>query len=318
MTTHPRRYAILGAGALGAYYGARLAHAGCDVHFLLRSDYGHVTKHGLTVESTEGDFSLSTDRIHAYRDVRDMPPCHAVCVCMKTTDNHALAELIPPVLADDGHVVMIQNGLGIEAPVAALVGDGRVIGALAFLCSNKVGPGHIRHLDYGKLKFGRYAADGRAAGVDQAMRAIGDDFERAGLPVELADDLVLARWQKLVWNVPYNGLSVTLDAQTDELMGNPLHRALVEKLMREVVAAAAACGRTIGDDFVQLMLDHTEKMTPYRTSMKIDYDERRSLEVEAIFGNPLRAAEAHGATLPEMRTLYEQLKTMDQRNRATQ
>lgn len=314
---NPRRYAILGAGALGGYYGARLAHAGDDVHFLLRSDYDHVAQRGLTVESIEGDFSIPADRIHAYRDAADMPPCNVVCVCLKTTDNHALNGLLPKVLSDDGHVVMIQNGLDIENPVTAQVGADRVIGALAFLCSNKVAPGHVKHLDYGKLKFGRHTANGEPGGVDGVLRAIGGDFERAGLPVELTDDLVLARWQKLVWNVPYNGLSVTLDAETDELMDNPQHRALVETLMREVVAGAAACGRIIGDDFVRLMLDHTEKMTPYRTSMKIDYDERRPLEVESIFGNPLRTAEARGATLPEMRKLYEQLVKMDQCNRAT-
>jgi 2-dehydropantoate 2-reductase len=147
------------------------------------------------------------------------------------------------------------------------------------------------------------------------MRQIAEDFESAGIPIQLAEDLLLMRWQKLVWNIPYNGLSVVLDANTDELMADQHARSLVEQIMREVVAGAATTGRIIRDRFIQEMLDHTEKMNPYRTSMKIDFDSRRPLEVEAILGNPLRATTAAGVELPQIRVLYQQLKFLDARNR---
>jgi 2-dehydropantoate 2-reductase len=118
-----------------------------------------------------------------------------------------------------------------------------------------------------------------------------------------------------VWNIPYNGLSVVLNATTDELMADKHTRSLVEQLMGEVVAAAAATGRIICDRFIQTMLDYTEKMTPYRTSMKLDYDEGRQMEVETLFGNPLRAATARGANLPLISMLYRQLKFLDAKNR---
>lgn len=121
--------------------------------------------------------------------------------------------------------------------------------------------------------------------------------------------------QKLVWNIPYNGLSVVLDASTDELMANEDTRALVEQLMGEVIAGAAACSRHIPDSFIAKMLDHTANMQPYCTSMKIDYDQCRPLEVEAIFGNPLRIAQAAGVDLPRIATLYQQLKFLDAKNR---
>jgi len=311
---HARRYAIIGTGALGGYYGARLAHAGCEVHFLLRSDYAHVKTHGLKVESPEGDFSIPPDAVAAYQSPADMPRCDTVCVCLKATQNDALQDLLPGMLADDGVVLLIQNGLGLEAEIAKIVGNRSVYGALAFLCSNKVGPGHIQHMDYGRIKLGRWTADGSPAGVDQTMPRIKADFDRAGVPFELSDDLLLARWQKLVWNIPYNGLSVVLDATTDALMAAPGSRQLVEELMREVAAGAAAFGRTIEPAFVQKMLDDTAKMTPYRTSMKIDADEKRPMEVEAMFGNPVRAAASQGVDLPMIRTLYQQLKFLDQRN----
>jgi 2-dehydropantoate 2-reductase len=147
------------------------------------------------------------------------------------------------------------------------------------------------------------------------MRQIANDFERAGIPVKLSEDLLLGRWQKLVWNIPYNGLSVILNATTTELMTNIHSRNLVEQLMYEVIAGAKSSGRIISDRFVQQMLDYTDNMKPYRTSMKIDYDEHRPLEVEAIFGNPLKRALTAGVTLPLISCLYNQLKFLDARNR---
>ncbi len=308
-----RSYAILGTGALGGYYGACLQQAGLDVHFLLHNDYEHVKEHGLIVESPDGDFTLP--QVNAYGEAAKMPPCNVVVVALKTTQNHLLPEMLPTVVRDQGVVLVLQNGLGIEEDVAQIVGSERVIGGLCFLCSNKVKPGYIRHLDYKAINLGEYTPNYQAAGITERMRQIADDFKRAGIPIQLSEDLLLARWQKLVWNIPYNGLSVVLDARTDELMADSYARSLVEQLMSEVVAGAAATGRIIGDRIIQQMLNHTEKMTPYRTSMKVDYDEKRPLEIEAIFGNPLRTATAVGVDLPLISILYRQLKFLDAKNR---
>ncbi len=306
----PRSYAIIGTGALGGFYGARLQRAGCELHFLLHSDYEHVRQHGLICESKDGDFTLP--KVNAYADARDMPKCDVACVCLKTTQNHLLPQLLPSIVKDDGVVLVMQNGLGIEEQVADIVGAEHVMGGLCFLCSNKIGPGHIRHLDYGLVALGEFAT----RGISERMHAIADDLRRAGIPIELAEDLGVVRWQKLVWNIPYNGLSVVLDANTAELMTNPHTRQLVEAIMWEVVTDARACGAAVTGDIVQKMLSNTEKMTPYRTSMKIDYDERRPMEVEAIFGNPLRTAQQAGARSPLLEELYRQLKFLDARNLA--
>lgn len=307
-----RSYAILGTGALGGYYGACLQRVGLDVHFLLRSDYEYVRDNGLIVESPDGDFTLP--QVNAYGDAGKMPPCDVAIVALKTTHNHLLPRMLPFVVKDDGVVLVLQNGLGIEADIAQLVGANRVMGGLCFLCSNKAGPGHIRHLDYKQIMLGEYLPNYQPGGMTERMAQIGSDFERAGIPIQLAEDLLLARWQKLVWNIPYNGLSVVLNATTNELMANDYTRSLVEQLMREVVAGAAAMNRRISEQVIQTMLDYTEKMTPYRTSMKIDYDEGRSMEVETLFGNPWRAATAAGANVPLIAMLYQQLKFLDAKN----
>ena len=307
-----RSYAIIGTGALGGFYGARLQRAGCELHFLLHRDYEHVREHGLICESKDGDFTLPN--VNAYSDVRDMPKCDVVCVCLKTTQNDLLPQLLPPIVKDDGVVLAMQNGLGVEEQVAGIVGPHRVMGGLCFLCSNKVGPGHIRHLGYGHVGLGEFAT----RGISERMRAMADDFRRAGIQIQLAEDLTIARWEKLIWNIPYNGLSVVLNATTEDLMVDPHTRRLVEGIMREVLAGARACGAAVADEVVNRSLGYTEKMIPYRTSMKIDYDELHPLEVEAIFGNPLRAVQQAGAKSPLLEALYQQLKFLDARNSAKQ
>ena len=311
-----KRYAILGTGAIGGYYGARLQQNGCDVHFLLRSDHGHVQNHGLVVESVDGDITLP--QVNAYNNPADMPAMDVVVIALKTTQNSRLAELMPP-LAAGAVVLTLQNGLGIEAEIARLVRAEQIMGGLCFVCSNKVGPGHIRHLDYGKIQLGAYSATGQRA-LSASMVEIADDLRRAGIPIEVTDDLFMARWRKLVWNVPYNGLSVVLNTTTDKLMADGAIKKQIYTLMGEVITTAnawadhlsktAAPLRQIPMAWATEMVEATARMKPYRTSMKIDFDEGRPLEVEAIVGNPVRAAARLAVAVPHMETLYHQLKQL--------
>lgn len=240
-----RSYAILGTGALGGFYGAKLQKAGKDVHFLLKSDYEYVSQHGLVIESKDGDFILP--QVKAYHDVEKMPRCDVVVVALKTTQNHLLPQMLPPVVKDDGVVLVLQNGLAVEEEVAEIVSNVSIIGGLCFLCSNKVGAGHIHHLDYGQITLGQYTSDYNSCGITDKMQQIASEFTSAGISMELTEDLLLARWKKLVWNIPYNGLSVILNARTDELMAYIHTRNLAEQLMYEVVAGAKSYGRIIPD-----------------------------------------------------------------------
>lgn len=309
-----RRYLVVGAGALGGFYGCRLQRAGMQVEYLLHSDYEHVQKHGWRVESKDGDFELPSAVVHA-RPV-DIPPADVVLLGLKSTSNHLLKELLPGLVNKTGVVLVMQNGLGIEEEVAELVGPDRVIGVCCFLCSNKVGPGHIRHLDYGTIAIGEYTPTGRPGGITERLRSIAADFEKAGIPVMLADDLRLARWKKLIWNIPFNGLSVLLDVETNELVGDPDLKRLVRSIMDEIGALARADGRIIEEEFVAKMLRDTEAMIPYKTSMKVDYDGARPLELDAIFGAPIRVAGRLGTPMPMVESLYRELRFLDRRRRS--
>lgn len=298
---------MIGSGALGGLYGGMLANRGAEVHFLLRSDAEHVRQHGLRVESILGDFHL-TD-VNAYTSVEEMPECDVTILALKTTQNSLLPELLPPVVGSSGRVLVLQNGLCPEADSAAIVGPERVIGGVCFLCSNKVGPGHIRHLDYGRIVMGHHLpADQPPAGVTPELTALADDLRAAGIDALPTEDQWLARWKKLMWNIPFNGLSVVLDAKSDRLINHPESAKLAESLMREIHSSAAACGRNVPESAIEEMLEHTRKMVPYDSSMRLDYLAGRPLEVEAIFGAPVRAAEQAGYIPSQVKMLYQQLK----------
>ena len=314
MIPMPRSYAVIGAGAVGGFYGARLQKAGLEVHFLLHSDYEYVRRHGITVESVEGDFHLR--HVHAYRSATDMPACDVACICLKTTQNHILPEILPRVLSPDGVVITFQNGLGIEGDLAAIVGSDRVMGALCFICSVKIGAGRIRHLDYGAIKLGEYSPDSVPRGVTTRMKQIGEDFRSAGISVELAADLLLARWQKLVWNIPFNGLCAILDADTSRIMKSPSAVQLVQEIMHEVAEAAAAHDRIITEEFIRGMIYSTRKMAPYSPSMKLDREKGRPMEIETIYRRPLHAARERNVPMPLTQLLARELESLEEIIRA--
>lgn len=302
-----RSFAILGTGALGGFYGGLLARAGFDVHFLLRSDLAQVRQHGLRVDSKLGDFHLS--QVQAYGSVEEMPPCDVTILALKTTQNHLLPDLLPAVTGDSGAVLVLQNGLCPEADAAAVVGPHRVLGGVCFLCSNKVGPGHIRHLDYGRIVLGEHRpAEQPAPGITARVAGLVGDLRSAGIDAHGCEDQWRARWKKLMWNIPFNGLSVVLGASTDLLIQNDASAALAHSLSEEVRSAAAACGRLIESEAVQEIMEHTRDMVPYDSSMRLDYLAHRPMEVEAIFGEPVRTAERAGYDPKQIRMLYRQLK----------
>jgi 2-dehydropantoate 2-reductase len=304
-----KSFAIIGTGAVGGYYGGLLQKAGLDVHFLLHSDYEFVKRNGLTVDSVNGDFRLP--QVNAYNDPQQMPRCDVAIVSLKTTANRILKDILPHVLKAEGVVLTLQNGLGSEEEIASMVGPERVVGGLCFLCSTKVGPGHIHHVDYGLITLGEYRADGLPAGITPRLEQLGAAMQSAGILIQLIEDLPLARWKKLMWNIPFNGLSVVKNCLTDELMRNPETRALCRTLMDEVAAASAVCARPIEPEFIEKMMDYTEKMTPYAPSMKLDFDRGNPMEVESIYGNPIRAAKAAGVAMPETEKLYRQLVALN-------
>ena len=298
------RIAIVGSGALGCYYGARFAKAGEDVHFLVRSGRAAVMARGLRVKTP-------TERIHVkkpqvYATTEEIGGCDLVLVALKATANDQLKKLLPPLLKPGTVVLTLQNGLGVEEPVAEVAGAENVLGAICFVGCIRTSPGTVNCSFPGLVMLGEF---GRPAG--DRTHAVAALFTRSGAKCEAQNNLEELRWRKLVWNVPFNGLAIAAGGiTTDVIMADEGLRLLARRLMEEIVDAAAKFGHTIPRSFVDLQFDRTAKMGKYRPSSLIDYEEVREVELEEIWGEPVRRATTQGVPVPRLEMLYWLIKRL--------
>jgi 2-dehydropantoate 2-reductase len=300
--------AIVGAGAIGSYYGARLALAGEQVRFLMRSTLAEVRAHGLTLR--ERDATRQLDNIAAFAHPAEIGPVDLVVITLKTTANAALAELLPPLLGPQTAILTLQNGLGNEELIASLAGREHVMGGRCYIGVTREASGEVvGYYTPGRMTLGEF---GRAAGP--RVKSIAAMFERVGVATQVLDNLAEARWQKLIWNIPFNGLAIVGGGvATDRILATPELAVQVRPLMDEVAAAARHFGYTVTESFIQGQIDVTPGMGAYRPSSAVDFSAGREVEVEAIWGEPLRRAQAAGLAMPRLAALYSTLKEMTAR-----
>ena len=302
------RYGVIGMGAIGGFYGAKLAHAGKEVHFLSHSDYQYVKERGLQVDSCDGSFHLP--QINAYGAASDMPQCDVVLVGLKTVNNHLLPELLPPLLKKDTLVVLIQNGIGVEEDVQKMFPEVQLAAGLAFICSAKTEPGTVNHQCYGYINIGNYSCKQQEK-IDEVV----NDFRKAGVDANEVEYLE-ARWKKAVWNMPFNGMTVALNTQTDILLQTPSTLQLIKDQMMEVIEAAQACGvKNIDETFAEKMIYNTVHMTPYSPSMKLDFEFKRPMEIDYLYTRPIEKAREAGYHMKKLEMLEAELRFLDHRQR---
>ncbi|HRE80920.1 MAG TPA: 2-dehydropantoate 2-reductase [Opitutaceae bacterium] len=298
------RIAIVGSGSIGLYYGGRLALAGNDVRFLVRSDREAIDHRGIFLR--EGGREDVVYPAQGYATPEELGPVDLVLITLKTTANDQLPTLLPPLVHAGTTVATLQNGLGNEDFLATLVPPENVVGGLSFIASTRTAPGEVTCYQRGSITFGE-----RGRPANDRTRALGAMFERAGIPNRVVDQLDDARWRKLVWNIPFNGLSIAAGGvATNVICSEPHLVAEVRALMTEVRTAAAALGHVIPEAFAQKQLEVTPSMGAYQPSSMVDFLARRPVEVEPIFGEPLRRARAAGAVVPKMELLYALLRQL--------
>ena len=316
------KIAVVGCGALGSYYGARLCRARHEVHFLLRSDYDVVRKRGVTVRSVGGDFHVQP--IYA-RDPQEIGPVELVLIGLKTTANFALPKLLPPLVGPDTAVLTLQNGLGSEAAVASLVGAEKTLGGLCFVCLNRIAPGEILHLAHGAIVMGEYGRPSQP----RTMR-LAESIAASGTPCTVTENLVQTHWEKLVWNIPFNGLGVAgavgfeavqqgrIDPgrplgpclTTDVLLDDKRWNKLVRELMMETIHAAQASGLAVPESAADHQINRTLDMGAYKASTLIDFERGQELELECLFLEPLRQARKAGVACPRLTALCQVLEEL--------
>jgi 2-dehydropantoate 2-reductase len=321
------KIAVVGCGAVGSYYGAMLCRDGQDVHFLLRSDYDAVRRRGVFVRSPAGNFNV---RPHCAKSPTEIGVSDLVLIALKTTANGQFPGLLPPLVGPKTAVVTLQNGLGNEEQLAKLIPAEQIVGGLCFVCLNRLEPGVVHHLDHGLVVLGEFQRWPEPRTHDLAAM-----IRHAGVPCKVTDNLARAHWEKLVWNVPFNGLGVASAAgyealvnppsainhqfpiapclTTDKLLGDPRWEKLVRELMLEVIGAARAQGMDIPDSLAEKQISRTRTMGPYKASTLLDFECERPLELESLFLEPLRQAQGRGVATPRLASLCAVLAALDKR-----
>jgi 2-dehydropantoate 2-reductase len=313
---------VVGCGAVGSYYGAMLSRAGQDVHFLLRSDYDMVRRHGVQIRSPKGDFNA---RPHAARTPEEISVCDLVVIALKTTANEQFVTLLPPLVGPKTAVLTLQNGLGNEEALAELFPPAQILGGLCFVCLNRIAPGVIQHLDHGMVMLGEFQR-----WPEPRTHDIAGMFKHAGIVCKVSDDLARAHWEKLVWNIPFNGLGVASAAgyeavlaptqistvrqpclTTNQLLDAGRWETLVRELMHEVIAVTNRLGHALEIELADKMIERTRTMGAYKASTLLDFEMRRPLELESLFLEPLRRAQAANVATPRLATLCELLRRLN-------
>lgn len=315
--------AVVGCGAVGSFYGAKICKTGEPVHFLIRSDWEAVAQNGVRIISDEGNVLAQPLLALAPEEIG---PVELVLVALKSTANHRFKELIEPLVGPDTAIVTLQNGLGNEAALADLFGAERVLGGLCFVCLNRIQPGVIHHVAYGKVVLGEFASLPRERTHDIARL-----FRNAGIPVQVTDNLDRARWEKLVWNIPFNGLGVAAAAgydafmsgdvpdgfnawdsfATDQLLADPRWESLVREVMAEVIKIARDHGLGLSPTLAEQQISLTREMGHYRASTLIDFEAGRPLEIDALFLKPLLIAQSSGLEVPLLANICNFLVQMN-------
>lgn len=301
------RIGVIGAGALGLYYGALLQRGGHELHFLLRRDFDAISGAGLTVTSPHGDFHLA--HINGYQNSSEIGPVDLVLVGLKAYANDQLAELVRPLVGPTTTILTLQNGLGNEDILATAFNGRQIVGGVAFLCCNRGEPGTVHHLDQGAIRIAEFADSN-----DSRTKQLAATFNAAGIPCEACPDLMKVRWEKLVWNIPFNGLCALTGLATDRLLSCPETRQLIADMMLEVITAANSqrLSQPVEEGpFIQRMLHLTEGMGAYRPSMMVDRQQGAPLELDAIYRIPLKRAAEAGAPMTRVAMLHALLEATE-------
>jgi 2-dehydropantoate 2-reductase len=300
-----RSIAVVGSGSIGLYYGAKLAAAGHDVRFLMRSGYEEARRDGVRIFSPNtGDVHLKDPPV--FRTPEEIGPVDLVLIAVKATSNAVLPALLPPLLHSQTALLTLQNGLGGEEFLADHFGAERVMGGLCFVCLTRRTPASVDHKSTGMISIGEF---GRPP-LPRTHEIVGA-LEAAGIRSVVAENLASERWRKLSWNIPFNGLAVADGGKTtDQILDDPELHAACRALMEEVITTANALGHPIEKEFVDFQIERTRPMGPYQPSTLVDWLAGNELEIEPIWGEPLRQARQAGLAMPHLENLYARLREL--------
>ncbi len=294
---------LIGPGAVGALYGAKLAQVGAEVSVVCRSDYFEVKERGISIKSLWGDFVFRPHQV--LREVADFKDrADLILITTKVLPEIDLPSLIAPVATPEASIAIIQNGIFIEDDLAKVYPNNHFLSIIAFVATRKERAAEIEHDGDGRLTIGEYQNSNQSK-TKQLM----DLWLKSGVPCVLSEDIQLDRWKKLLWNASFNPISVIAGGlDTKQILDDPKLKNLVRNVMLEVKILAAAQGYELSEELVDQTIKATsDRKVPAITSMLLDFRAKRQMETEAILGNALKFAREKNLALPLIEQFYRQL-----------
>lgn len=296
------RVGVVGSGAVGLYYGARLQRSGEEVHFLVRSDLEEIRRTGIRIRASDSTFQLS--QVNAYESVESIGVVDLVLIAVKTTSNALLPDLLKPIVGPDTVLLTLQNGLGNVAFLRDFFPKNPILSGSCFVGLNRVGPGTVENYYLGSI-----AIAGERANEVALCRTVSDWFRKASLNANVFENMEQLHWKKLLWNIPFNGLSIVAGrVATDVILNDRNLSRLARGIMEEIVSIAGALGHEIESELIDQQFEITKTMGEYKPSSLLDFAAGKKVEVEAIWGEPLREAIRAGVDAPKLETLYRLLR----------
>jgi 2-dehydropantoate 2-reductase len=303
------KFAIFGAGGVGSFYGAMLARGGKEVVFIGRGEHLKAMKDkGLTVKSYKhGEFTVKeSDRVKFTQNPEEAKGADVVLVCVKSYDTEKVAPAVAEILPPKGVAVSVQNGIENEEILAKFVGKERVLGATAFIGAFVAEPGVVVHEAAGLLEIGEL--DGKPT---ERVERIVEEMKKCQIEARVSKDINYTLWKKLTWNVAFNPYSVITGSTVGELLNDPLTYQVLKKLMEECYRVAKAYGVELKPKVMENYLRSSPDLMNYKTSMLLDFERGKPIEIEGITGALIRKARAKGIEVPYNYTVYATVKHLD-------
>ena len=300
------RVLVVGAGAVGGYFGTLLARGGHEVAFVARgANLAALQRDGLRVELGKETMHLAAPT--AVEDPAQVPPPDLVLVCVKSYDTAAVAAALRPAVRPETAVLSLQNGVENEDVLASVLGLPPLMLALTQIGVALTAPGVVQFSGRGNIVFGE--PDGQRSARAERIHAA---LVQAGIPADIRADIKVAVWEKLAWNAGFNAVTTITRSTVAEALALPATRDLVVAAMEEVDAVATALAIPIRRRrTARVLADSIDALPDFQTSMLQDLLRNRRLEYDAITGAVVRAADRAGVAVPANRALYALLARLD-------
>jgi 2-dehydropantoate 2-reductase len=299
------RILIYGAGGVGAFFGALLARAGRDVHFVARgAQLDALRSRGLRITSRLlGD--VEVPRVSVAASAAESGRADLVLVCVKTHQTESILDDLAAAVGDDTVLIALQNGVESDEQLAARFGRRRVLPAAVYVGATIDEPGVVSHQAPARISIG-----GREGFDADRLAVIHETLAATGQVVQISPDIQRERWRKLMWNASFNTVSAVTLRTPAELLALPETRALIVGIMSEVAEVARAQGINLQRSDIDEHIAWTERAAGMRTSTMVDRERGRTMEADALIGVIVRKGREAGVVTPASETMYALMKVM--------